>query len=154
MWTGLGAAAVGAGISAASSYYTNRQNAKANKQRFDAEVELANTAHQREVRDLIRAGLNPILSAGNAGASVPQPAAYEASSNFEGFGGIAAALNSAASAEVNSANADRLKADVAKADFLSQFYQSPLGQDILKAEALKRQCRKMLYRPPVWPVWQ
>lgn len=44
------------------------------KTQMGTEIELANTAHQREVNDLREAGLNPILSASGSGSSVPSVA--------------------------------------------------------------------------------
>lgn len=50
---------------------TNTQNVALARENRDWQERMSNTAHQREVSDLVSAGLNPILSANKGGATTP-----------------------------------------------------------------------------------
>ncbi|AZL82961.1 DNA pilot protein [Apis mellifera associated microvirus 17] len=71
------AAVVGAVVTASSARDTERRNdQRANRQMAFQET-LANSAHQREMQDLQKAGLNPILAA-NKGADSPSGVSLQA----------------------------------------------------------------------------
>lgn len=70
--TGMGAGALSAAGSLAGSLISASASKKEASKVRRLQLYMANTAHQREVEDLRKAGLNPILSAGGAGASSPQ----------------------------------------------------------------------------------
>lgn len=63
--------------------YNNQFNAAQAQKQMDFQERMSSTSHQREVKDLIAAGLNPVLSANN-GASSPSGASASADTGATG----------------------------------------------------------------------
>ncbi|AXL15532.1 DNA pilot protein [Microviridae sp.] len=110
-----------AGINAASQQATNAWSAKEAQKNRDFTKEMSSTAHQREVEDMKKAGLNPLLSAtGGSGASTPagsQPnlKSSQLGTDLMNFANSAAdTKNKKSQQEVINAQAGALNANIAQ----------------------------------------
>lgn len=103
-WLGLLGLLGAAGIASAGALYTNRQQRKYQEATNDTAVELANTAHQREVEDLRAAGLNPILSATGSGAPTPSLGTANLDNALDSFGRNARSIGDAISRQRSLSN--------------------------------------------------
>lgn len=123
---------------------TNASNEKIAAQNNALMMELANSAHQREVKDLVKAGLNPVLSVDGAGAPVPAltSARMEAPRKENSLGN---AVNSALSAYQATKQAQQIDANIGVADATAK--NLDVQNEKLKAEIdeTKAKTYKTLY---------
>jgi hypothetical protein len=62
----------------AGTWYSNEQSAKSAQAQMDFQERMSSTAYQRQMADMLKAGLNPILAGNSGGASTPGGASYDA----------------------------------------------------------------------------
>ena len=118
-WLALAGLGLSSAAQIAGQVWANRRNEKANNKRWKESVSLANTAHQREVADLRKAGLNPILSSmGGNGAPSPDISAVTVDNPAGSAMQVASILN-----QRQQAMAQTKAADAAKLNSETQAWQ-------------------------------
>lgn len=81
---GMAGMAIGGGLGILGGTLANQASQRAAREQMQFQENMSSSAHQREVRDLRAAGLNPILSATHGGASTPSGSTYTAQNVAQG----------------------------------------------------------------------
>lgn len=99
----IGGALIGAAASMWGGHRANQQTKASTARQIAFQERMSNTAHQRQVADLRKAGINPILSAKLGGASSPAGASFVArnigADAVQGYQQVASAQQSIGSAK-------------------------------------------------------
>lgn len=100
---GLIAAGVGLAASAFGAHKANKANIRSASDQMDFQERMSDTAYQRGMVDMRKAGLNPMLAYSQGGASAPSGAMAAPSQDVAGKG-VTSAMNAAQHAQTFQAN--------------------------------------------------
>jgi len=107
----IGGALIGGAFSAFGQSSANKANLKINREQMAFQERMSDTAMQRRVTDMQKAGINPVLAAATPGASTPAGASGQVQNKFQGTGqAISSAGAALAQAKVLNAQAGLLQA--------------------------------------------
>lgn len=128
----------------------NSANAKAAQKQMDFQERMSNTAYQRGMTDMRKAGLNPMLAFMKGGASVPDGAKYEAGNEMasmaDGLSHVnlnqnelleASTAKTVADAEKSKAEADLASAQAAEARARTPTYEESIKLTRAQVEEIK-----------------
>lgn len=122
-WGAIGGALIGGISSALGQKSANEANAALSREQMEFQERMSSTAHQREVKDLRKAGLNPILS-GTGGMGASTPAGQTAKMENVASAGVSSALE--ALGTLTEAQLTREKAELTNAQTINTQTSKPL----------------------------